>query len=421
MLYDRWRQIAQLHGAELALSDPASGVSWTFGQLARAAEGGDGKDSRIAFLQGHSAQFVLEVLRAWRLGKIVCPLEVNQPRTDITTVPNCCSHLKTTSATTGASRLVAFTAEQLAADAENIVATMGLRPEWPNLGVISMAHSYGFSNLVTPLLLHGIPLIIAPSALPEAVKAAAAEYQAITVSAVPALWRTWQDTRSIPENVALAISAGSPLPLPLEEIIFARTGVKIHNFMGASECGGIAYDASASPRSDTTHVGAPMKNVRLSIDAEECLIVKSRAVGEGYWPASDSRLGDGQFQTSDLAQLRGGEVYLRGRVGDQINVAGRKVSPETIEQKLLTHSSIRDCLVFGVPSDDADRGETIVACIVANTAIEAEHLKQHLLEVLPAWQVPRKWWFCESLTANHRGKLSRSEWRRKFIENGGSA
>ena len=52
------------------------------------------------------------------------------------------------------------------ADAENIVATMGLRPDWPNLGVISLAHSYGFSNLVLPLLLHGIPLILAPVPLP---------------------------------------------------------------------------------------------------------------------------------------------------------------------------------------------------------------------------------------------------------------
>jgi long-chain acyl-CoA synthetase len=40
---------------------------------------------------------------------------------------------------------------------------MGLRPDWPNLGVISLAYSYGFSNLVLPLLLHGIPLFLAPS------------------------------------------------------------------------------------------------------------------------------------------------------------------------------------------------------------------------------------------------------------------
>jgi acyl-CoA synthetase (AMP-forming)/AMP-acid ligase II len=43
-------------------------------------------------------------------------------------------------------------------------------------------------------------------------------------------------------------------------------------------------------------------------------------------------------------------------------------------------------------------------------------LKQFLLGKLPAWQMPREWWFVESLSANTRGKLSRAEWRRKFLE-----
>ena len=54
----------------------------------------------------------------------------------------------------GNPRAILFTVSQLMADATNIVDTMGLRADWPNLGVISLAHSYGFSNLITPLLLH---------------------------------------------------------------------------------------------------------------------------------------------------------------------------------------------------------------------------------------------------------------------------
>jgi acyl-CoA synthetase (AMP-forming)/AMP-acid ligase II len=420
MLYDRWRQIAQMYRAERALSDTASGASWTFGQLADAADAGDKPDSQIAYLRGHSADFVLAVLRAWKAGLMVCPLEINQPTPDLASIPDRCTHFKMTSATTGSARVVAFTGEQLAADADNIVATMGLRPEWPNLGVISLAHSYGFSNLVTPLLLHGIPLIIGDSPLPEVVKAAAAGYRAITLPAVPALWRTWHDTRSIPENVTLAISAGAPLPLQLEGIIHSDLGLKIHNFMGASECGGIAYDASDLPRSDATLAGASMKNIQLSIDGEGCLVVQGRSVGETYLPEADPKLGHGRYQSSDLAELRNGNVYLRGRSSDQINVAGRKVSPENIEQMLLAHAAVRDCLVFGAPSGDTERGETIVACIVARTPVSTDELKHHLLEVLPAWQVPRQWLFRDTLTPNQRGKLSRSEWRKHFMENGGA-
>jgi len=105
-------------------------------------------------------------------------------------------------------------------------------------------------------------------------------------------------------------------------------------------------------------------------------------------------------------------VYLRGRLGDQINVAGRKVSPEIIERVLLAHQQVRECLVFGVPSRDTERTEIIVA-VVASDAKEPE-LKQFLLQALPAWQVPREWHFVESLSTNARGKISRVEWRKQF-------
>jgi acyl-coenzyme A synthetase/AMP-(fatty) acid ligase len=109
-------------------------------------------------------------------------------------------------------------------------------------------------------------------------------------------------------------------------------------------------------------------------------------------------------------------VFLRGRATEQINVAGRKVSPEWIESQLAQHPGVRECLVFGVPSHDPSRGETIVACVAAQLGVGETGLKAFLLTRLPAWQVPREWVFVEALPVNQRGKLSRAEWRRKFAE-----
>src|SRR5690606_33939850 len=132
-------------------------------------------DHRLATPRGNGPEFIVTVLAAWRAGRPVLPLEgaapvVNEP------LPAGAVHLKTTSGTTRASQLIGFTAEQLAADADQIVATMGLRTDQPNLGVISLAHSYGFSNLVTPLLLGGIPLVLVPSPMPASLQAAAAGF-----------------------------------------------------------------------------------------------------------------------------------------------------------------------------------------------------------------------------------------------------
>src|ERR1019366_9885160 len=73
--------------------------------------------------------------------------------------------------------------------------------------------------------------------------------------------------------------------------------------------------------------------------------------------------------------------------------------------------AVAECLVFGVPSGNADRADLIVACVTANRHSTAGELKQFLLRKLPGWQVPREWWFVPSLEANTRGKVSRAEWR----------
>ncbi len=417
MLYERWRQIAATNPGALALTEIATGRRWTFAELLKEGESGPDRTGKIVFPQGTSAEFVLAVLRGWRKGQVVWPLEAGQSApTDPGPLPPGIAHLKTTSATAGTPRLVAFTAAQLAADADNIVATMGLRADWPNLGLISLAHSYGFSNLVLPLLLHGVPLVLVGAALPHALEQAAASGLNFTLAAVPALWRTWHDAHAIPTNVRLAISAGAPLPVELEQAIFASSGLKIHNFYGSSECGGIAYDSAQTPRDDGACAGRPMQGVEVTVAEDGCLKVRSQAVGQTYWPEPDSRLTQGVFHTRDLGEIVGGCVYLRGRATDQINVAGRKVVPETIEKVLATHPQVRECLAFGIPCPDARRGEIIVACVAAPEGISSRALRDYALARLPDWQVPREWWVLDSLEANQRGKISRAEWRKRYLQ-----
>jgi long-chain acyl-CoA synthetase len=412
MLYDRWRELARTRRDEFALRDGATGRAWTFAQLATEAERGANPAGPLAFPQGNNAGFVLVVLRAWREGQTLCPLEAGQTPPVLESLPPPgVIHLKTTSASTGAARLLGFTAEQLAADAGNIIRTMGLRADWPNLGVISLAHSYGFSNLILPLLLHGVPLILADSPLPEALRAAAAGHESFTLPAVPALWRAWHEADAIPAGVRLALSAGAPLPLALEQAVFARGGLKIHNFYGASECGGIAYDRTETPRCDAGCVGTAMDNVSLTVNDEGCLEVRSRAVAQTAWPQSDATLSPGCFRTADLAEIRDGAVFLLGRASDVINVAGRKVSPEVVERALRSHPGVRECLVLGLPSGDTTRTEHIAAVVASRAGTDEAALREFLLRSLPAWQVPRVWRFVEELPVNARGKLSRAEWR----------
>lgn len=418
MLYDRWRQVVAAQPHQFAVGDNAAGRRWTFAELDAAAERQPRPIGPVVFPQGHHVDFLLQVLAGWRAGVCVCPLEPGQPAPTLPQPPPGIVHLKGTSATTGRTRWVAFRAEQLAADPANIIATMGLRPEWPNLAVISMAHSYGFSNLVLPLLLHGIPLVLAPAPLPEVLRRAAADWGELTLPAVPALWRTWHEANAIPSQIRLAISAGAPLPLPLETRVYEERGLKLHNFYGSSECGGIAYDRTERPRPDASLVGTPLTHVTVALGETGCVTVSGANVGESYWPDGDPTLANGMFQTADLGELGPEGILLRGRLGDVINVAGRKVAPDVVERALLEHPAVREALVLGLPCATAHRAETVAAVVAPGGCATETELRAFLLGRLPPWQVPRTWVFVEALPSNGRGKTSRREWRERLLESG---
>jgi acyl-coenzyme A synthetase/AMP-(fatty) acid ligase len=408
-LYQQWEAVARAHAGDLALWDTPSGRRWTFAELAREAATGEAPSAHgICHPEGVGAGFILTLLRGWRTGLMTCPVEAGGAKIAFPHLPPACAHLKITSATTGTSRIVAFTADQLQADVDHIMRGMRLSPAWANVAAISLAHSYGFSNLVLPLVLRGMPLILAGGGLPEQLRQAAKVMPAIVLPSVPALWRAWFEAGCIPANICAAISAGAPLPLALEQEVHQRLGLKIHNFYGSSECGGIAYDAADAPRAQAEYAGEALPGVEVRLTAEGCLEVRGPNVGQTYWPEAGEELGNGIFQTRDLARLERGKIFLTGRAGDQINVAGRKVQPEAIEQVLRSFPGVRECLVFGVPEAADARGEVIVAAVVLCPGANLTQVRQFALAQLPPWQMPREWWETAPLEANARGKISRA-------------
>ncbi len=420
-LYARWLSVAATRDTEMAVRELTSGREWSFADLRDLARTAPPSPA-ILYSTARGIDLILDVLRTWRDGTVLVADDGSGggPPSRWVVEPGIC-HLKITSGSTGVPRYVRFRAEQLAADAAQIVATMGLCAEWPNLGVISMAHSYGFSNLVLPLLLHGVPLWLLDSPLPEVLRRALRTEHPLTLPAVPAMWQAWNRLNLDFSPVQLAISAGAPLPLALEVSVFARTGLKIHNFFGSSECGGITYDRSALPREHSTLVGTPMVGVTVAIDPPTgCLHVTSAAVAEGYVTTDSvaedaSGLGGGTWLTHDLVEVNhSGEVRLLGRLSDVVSIAGHKLSPSVIEEVLLRIPGVRCCVVFGVPSSNPIRVEDLVACVNLAPDTDLNVLKS-AFNALPSTYCPRHWWLCAELQPDGRGKILRNRWRERWL------
>jgi long-chain acyl-CoA synthetase len=329
------------------------------------------------------------------------------------------SLLKLTSGTTAAPRAIRFGSEQLLNDCDNICQTMKITDTDLNFGVIPVSHSYGFSNLITPLIAHGVPLVLSYDRLPRAVIHDIASSGATVFPGMPVFYQSFCELEKLPElpRLRLCISAGAPLSAGIAQKFYERFKQPLHSFYGSSECGGICYDRDGTSFEDG-FVGAPMQNVAIEmIDAaaeSSQIKVRSAAVGDNYFPEADEeKLGGGTFVPDDLLARHDKGFKIVGRISDLINVAGKKVNPAEVETQLLRVAGVREAIVFGRKS--SVRNEEVAACVVAGPNVNENELLQFCRQHLSGWQVPKRIFLVEQIPVNERGKISRRELSARFL------
>jgi long-chain acyl-CoA synthetase len=334
------------------------------------------------------------------------------------------SLLKLTSGTTATPRLVRFRSEQLLADCNQICETMEISDVDLNFGVIPISHSYGFSNLLLPLIARGVPMVVSCDRTPRAILADLARTNATVFPGMPLFYQAFceiNDTPALP-NLRLCISAGAPLSAAVAKKFFEKFKEPIHSFYGASECGGICYDREG--RSDIEgFVGQLMRGVEVElVDATATssqIQVHSAAVGDGYFPEPDEeKLSNRIFVPDDLLARDDSGFEIVGRISDVINIAGKKVNPAEVEAHLLHFSGVRQAVVFGRSAGAGLRNEEVVACVVAAPAVSENDLLRFCRTGLSPWQVPKRIFIMDAIPTNERGKISRRDLARRFSTTG---
>ena len=315
--------------------------------------------------------------------------------------------VKLTSGSTGAPRGIATPAEALVADDAALAASMGIREEDRLLATIPMSHSYGLSSLAMPALMRGNLLILPDEGRVFDPLVAAEQTGATVFPTVPAVLDALlrlAEPPSWPAALRLVLTAGAPLS-PVTAGRFRETfGLPVHVFYGASECGGICYDREGTAGERGT-VGTPVEGVRVILEEGGLITVQSPAVAAGYIPEEDDRLANGRFVGGDLAEWRDGELVLRGRVDDLVNIKGKKVNPREVEAVLAQLPGVKEVAVLGVCLPDRS-GEVLRAVVAADNLTAAEVVAWCRPRLSPH-KVPRSVVLVPELPRTSRGKLDR--------------
>jgi acyl-CoA synthetase (AMP-forming)/AMP-acid ligase II len=230
---------------------------------------------------------------------------------------------------------------------------------------------------------------------------------------------------------------GGRMPLPIiERAMHQLPHVDFVNAYGLTETSStIALlgpeDHRIARASDDPHarrrlgsVGRPVPGVELEIRDPDGDAVPAGTRGE-IWVRGDQVSGEylgqagssaaGWFRTHDAGMLDdAGYVHLEGRLDDVIVRGGENVSPGEIEEVLISHRSVADAAVVGLP--DTEWGEKVVAAVVPaeGATVSSEELQDWVRGRLRSSRTPDYIEIRSELPYTETGKLLRRVLRREL-------
>jgi 2-aminobenzoate-CoA ligase len=217
------------------------------------------------------------------------------------------------------------------------------------------------------------------------------------------------------------VSAGEHLPKATSDALYARTGLRIIDGIGATEMIHIFISAKgAEIQSGAT--GKPLPGYRACVlDEHDRPLPKGHAgrlavkgpTGCRYLDdvRQQSYVRNGWNVTGDIYLLdEDGYFWFQSRVDDMIISGGYNIAGPEVEATLAAHPAVKECAVVGAP--DETRGQIVKACVVINDNYLpepslAKELQEFVKLAIAPYKYPRSIEFMEALPNTPTGKIQK--------------
>jgi acyl-CoA synthetase (AMP-forming)/AMP-acid ligase II len=332
-----------------------------------------------------------------------------------------------TSGTTSRPKIVPLRQVNVTASAFNIGAVLALGPDDVCMNIMPLFHIHGLIAATLASLAAGGAVCCTPGFNGFRFYSWFEQVRPTWYTAVPTMHQTILELapRHKPAITAgrlrLIRSSSASLPAQVMTAMEAAFGVPVIESYGMTEaahqmasnplpprerfagCVGIAAGPDVAIMDEHGHLLPP--------DTKGEVVIRGRNVTAGYEnnPAANAAaFTSGWFRTGDQGMLDGGG-YLRltGRLKEQINRGGEKFSPLEVDEVLMDHPAVAQCLAFGVPH--AKLGEEVGVAVVLRPGQTAKDtdLRSFCAERLAHFKVPRRIVILEEIPKGATGKLQR--------------
>lgn len=332
-----------------------------------------------------------------------------------------------TSGTTSRPKMVPLSQRNVCASARNIRGTLRLTPEDRGLVVMPLFHIHGLmASLLAPLSA-GAEVCCTPGFNALKFFSWMAEVSPTWYTAVPTmhqaiLARSANNADVIRGNRLRFIrSSSSALPPTVIERLETAFDAPVIESYGMTEA---AHQMTSNPlppgvrKHGTvgTQAGPEMRVVDERGDLVPAgvrgeVVIRGENVMGGYEsnPAANAAAFiKGWFRTGDQGVMDAdGYLSITGRLKEIINRGGEKVSPREVDEIMLEHPAVHQCVTFAMPHDML--GEEVAAAVVLKEGAQAtdKELRQFAAGRLADFKVPRKILLLKEIPVGPTGKLQR--------------
>ena len=340
-----------------------------------------------------------------------------------------------TSGSTGRPKGVMLCHANLWFGAVSVAAYLRLTPDDRVLAVLPFSFDYGQNQLFSTWAAGGA---VAPLdyLTPRDVVKAVARVGATTLAGVPPLWTqllasAWSEDAIAPIR-RLTNSGGALTPRLVRGLRERFPAADLYAMYGLTEAFRSTYldPALIDAHPDAIGRAIPFAEVMvLRPDGRRAapgepgeLVHAGPLVAQGYWRDAERTAqrfrpapGWPRAVWSGDTVVEGADGLLRfvGRDDEMIKVAGNRISPQEVEEAVLSGGEAREAVAVGVA--DESQGQAIVVVLAGDPAMEPE-LRARLKRDLPNFMQPARFEWREDLPRNANGKLDRAALRRGLLD-----
>ena len=332
-----------------------------------------------------------------------------------------------TSGTTARPKIVPLTGANLAASARHIATALALTPGDLCLNVMPLFHIHGLVAAVMASIHANAAICCTPGFNAFRFGEWLTSVRPTWYTAVPtmhqAILMRLRDKPDITRQAGLRLVRSSSSSLPPQvmaelETVFACPVIEAYGMTEAAHqmaCNplpphprkpgsvGVAAGPAIAVMSDDGHI-LPQGDVGE-------IVIRGPNVTAGYEANPDanaSAFTAGWFRTGDQGRVDpDGYLFLTGRLKEQINRGGEKISPLEVDVCLLDHPAIAQVVTFGIPHEKL--GEEVGAVVVLRNdeAATEQDLRDFAATRLAPYKVPKRIVIMYHLPKGATGKIQR--------------